>query len=130
MTMEWITGVKLTTLPPDEIRDLVGVGQEAFLVQLLEVGFFHGDPHPGNLLKVRAVTAMGLVQHIAQQHSTAHTAHTAQHLWFEPVELSGRWDFATETHTRAPLDMMREGVGDSSGDVQLTACLGMHVELS
>jgi hypothetical protein len=47
MTMEWITGVKLTTLPPDEIRDLVGVGQEAFLVQLLEVGFFHGDPHPG-----------------------------------------------------------------------------------
>lgn len=52
MTMEWITGVKLTTLPPDEIRDLVGVGQEAFLVQLLEVGFFHGDPHPGNLLKV------------------------------------------------------------------------------
>lgn len=53
LTMEWVTGVKLTTLPPDEIRDLVGVGQEAFLVQLLEVGFFHGDPHPGNLLKVR-----------------------------------------------------------------------------
>jgi predicted unusual protein kinase regulating ubiquinone biosynthesis (AarF/ABC1/UbiB family) len=52
--MEWITGVKLTTLPPDEIMDLVGVGQEAFLVQLLEVGFFHGDPHPGNLLKVRS----------------------------------------------------------------------------
>lgn len=50
--MEWVTGVKLTTLPPDEVRGLVGVGQEAFLVQLLEVGFFHGDPHPGNLLKV------------------------------------------------------------------------------
>jgi predicted unusual protein kinase regulating ubiquinone biosynthesis (AarF/ABC1/UbiB family) len=53
LTMEWVTGVKLTTLPPEEVRDLVGVGQEAFLVQLLEVGFFHGDPHPGNLLKVR-----------------------------------------------------------------------------
>uniref|UniRef100_A0A383VLQ5 ABC1 atypical kinase-like domain-containing protein n=1 Tax=Tetradesmus obliquus TaxID=3088 RepID=A0A383VLQ5_TETOB len=51
LTMEWVTGVKLTTLPPEEVRDLVGVGQEAFLVQLLEVGFFHGDPHPGNLLK-------------------------------------------------------------------------------
>ena len=73
--MEWIEGVKLTTLSPEEIRDLVKVGQEAFLVQLLEVsatnggggwcndfgtvclqsplfscpqiGFFHGDPHPG-----------------------------------------------------------------------------------
>jgi len=45
--MEWVTGVKLTTLEPAEIRSLVGVGQEAFLVQLLEVGFLHGDPHPG-----------------------------------------------------------------------------------
>ena len=88
--MEWIQGVKLTTLEPAEIRDLVKVGQEAFLIQLLEVrrmeespcgvgggfefrthfttlpdvrtspslhlpfsapltqiGFFHGDPHPG-----------------------------------------------------------------------------------
>jgi predicted unusual protein kinase regulating ubiquinone biosynthesis (AarF/ABC1/UbiB family) len=45
--MEWVTGVKLTTLPPDEIRTLVGVGQEAFLVQLLEIGFFHGEPAQG-----------------------------------------------------------------------------------
>lgn len=51
--MEWITGVKLTTLPPNEVRSLVKIGQEAFLTQLLEIGFFHGDPHPGNLLKVR-----------------------------------------------------------------------------
>lgn len=35
--MQWIEGVKLTTLGPEEIRDLVKVGQEAFLVQLLEV---------------------------------------------------------------------------------------------
>jgi aarF domain-containing kinase len=50
--MEWVTGVKLTTLPGDELRLLSKVGQEAFLTQLLEIGFFHGDPHPGNLLKV------------------------------------------------------------------------------
>lgn len=47
MTMTWITGVKLTTLPAEEVRRLVAVGQAAFLTQLLEVGFFHGDPHPG-----------------------------------------------------------------------------------
>lgn len=53
--MEWVTGVKLTGLPPAEIQRLVAAGQEAFLTQLLEVGFFHGDPHPGNLLKVEAL---------------------------------------------------------------------------
>lgn len=56
LTMEWVSGVKLTTLPPEEIRSLVGVGQEAFLVQLLEIGFIHGDPHPGE----RAGYARGL----------------------------------------------------------------------
>ncbi|KAK9828554.1 hypothetical protein WJX72_000728 [[Myrmecia] bisecta] len=52
LTMEWVTGVKLTTLQPEEIRVLVKAGQESFLTQLLDIGFFHGDPHPGNLLKV------------------------------------------------------------------------------
>ena len=55
--MEWVTGVKLTGLAPEEIRRLVAAGQEAFLTQLLEVGFFHGDPHPGNLLKVGCASA-------------------------------------------------------------------------
>ncbi len=67
LVMDWVTGVKLTGLPPEEIRRLVATGQEAFLTQLLEVGFFHGDPHPGNLLKV---THMG--------GSDAPTADTAQ----------------------------------------------------
>ncbi|KAJ9519587.1 hypothetical protein QJQ45_000673 [Haematococcus lacustris] len=52
LVMEWVTGVKLTALQPEEIRGLVKVGQAAFLTQLLEIGMFHGDPHPGNLLKV------------------------------------------------------------------------------
>ena len=38
MTMEWVAGVKLTQLPAPQVRDLVAVGQEAFLVQLLEIG--------------------------------------------------------------------------------------------
>lgn len=55
LTMEWIEGVKLTNLEavrqlgidPDE---LVEVGVNCSLQQLLEHGFFHADPHPGNLL--------------------------------------------------------------------------------
>eukprot|EP00471_Norrisiella_sphaerica_P013654 CAMPEP_0184503142 /NCGR_PEP_ID=MMETSP0113_2-20130426/51712_1 /TAXON_ID=91329 /ORGANISM="Norrisiella sphaerica, Strain BC52" /LENGTH=853 /DNA_ID=CAMNT_0026892585 /DNA_START=221 /DNA_END=2782 /DNA_ORIENTATION=- len=49
---EWVEGVKLSKCEPEEIRDLIAVGQECFLTQLLQVGFFHGDPHPGNLLKL------------------------------------------------------------------------------
>ncbi|MEL6221497.1 MAG: AarF/ABC1/UbiB kinase family protein [Cyanobacteria bacterium J06627_8] len=55
LTMEWITGTKLTK--PDAIRSqgidagyLVEVGVQCSLRQLLEHGFFHADPHPGNLL--------------------------------------------------------------------------------
>ncbi len=55
LTMEWIDGVKLTNL--EAVRDLgidpddmVTVGVNCSLQQLLEHGFFHADPHPGNLL--------------------------------------------------------------------------------
>lgn len=47
LTMDWVGGVKLTSLPPEEVRELIKVGQEAFLTQLLVVGFIHGDPHGG-----------------------------------------------------------------------------------
>ena len=55
LTMEWITGTKLTDIDAIEARGidathLVEVGVECSLRQLLEHGFFHADPHPGNLL--------------------------------------------------------------------------------
>ncbi|MFM8975846.1 MAG: ABC1 kinase family protein, partial [Vulcanococcus sp.] len=58
LTMEWIDGVKLTNLEavrelgidPD---DMVTVGVNCSLQQLLEHGFFHADPHPGNLLALQ-----------------------------------------------------------------------------
>ncbi|KAF5456859.1 hypothetical protein F2P56_026292 [Juglans regia] len=55
LTMEWVDGIKLT----DEIglkkaclnrRELIDQGLYCSLRQLLEVGFFHADPHPGNLV--------------------------------------------------------------------------------
>lgn len=52
MLSKWVNGQKLSSLPQEEVKDLVTIGQEVFLTQLLDVGFFHGDPHPGNLLKI------------------------------------------------------------------------------
>ena len=55
MTMEWIDGIKLTELEKVAAsgldgRELIEIGVNCSLRQLLENGFFHADPHPGNLL--------------------------------------------------------------------------------
>ncbi|ABB56740.1 ABC1 kinase family protein [Synechococcus elongatus] len=54
LTLEWIDGVKLTAAAE---LDQLGINADAVvktgvisgLQQLLEFGFFHADPHPGNL---------------------------------------------------------------------------------
>ncbi|CAN0827006.1 Uncharacterized aarF domain-containing protein kinase At1g71810, chloroplastic [Linum grandiflorum] len=48
LVMEWIEGQKLA-----EVKDiyLVEVGVYCSFRQLLECGFYHADPHPGNLLR-------------------------------------------------------------------------------
>jgi len=55
LTMEWITGTKLTqaeaiSAQGIDARHIIEVGVQCSLRQLLEHGFFHADPHPGNLL--------------------------------------------------------------------------------
>ncbi|XP_074280420.1 uncharacterized protein LOC141605509 isoform X2 [Silene latifolia] len=55
LTMEWINGIKLTDekkLAKVQLnrKELVDQGLYCSLRQLLEVGFFHADPHPGNLV--------------------------------------------------------------------------------
>ncbi|MEH2245794.1 ABC1 kinase family protein [Nostoc sp.] len=57
LTLEWIDGFKLTDtkrireagLDPEAI---IQIGVTSGLQQLLEHGFFHADPHPGNLFAV------------------------------------------------------------------------------
>jgi predicted unusual protein kinase regulating ubiquinone biosynthesis (AarF/ABC1/UbiB family) len=55
ITMDWIQGTKLSD--QDSLRaqgldvlKLVDTGIQCSLRQLLEFGYFHADPHPGNLL--------------------------------------------------------------------------------
>ena len=49
ITTEWVNGVKLVESSQSQIQKLIPVGVELFLTQLLDMGFFHADPHPGNL---------------------------------------------------------------------------------
>ena len=54
LTLEWIDGIKLTDTAKLEAAgldadNLVRIGVTSGLRQLLEYGFFHADPHPGNL---------------------------------------------------------------------------------
>lgn len=58
LTLEWIDGLKL--LDTEKIQaagldtdTLITVGVTSGLRQLLEFGFFHADPHPGNLFALR-----------------------------------------------------------------------------
>ncbi|HAZ45754.1 MAG TPA: hypothetical protein DCZ55_15190 [Cyanobacteria bacterium UBA11371] len=54
LTLEWINGFKLTDTPAVKAAGLdtdtlIEIGVTSGLQQLLEYGFFHADPHPGNL---------------------------------------------------------------------------------
>ncbi|KAG9451203.1 hypothetical protein H6P81_011168 [Aristolochia fimbriata] len=48
LIMQWVEGKKLSEV---EDQYLVEVGVYCSLSQLLEYGFYHADPHPGNLLR-------------------------------------------------------------------------------
>jgi len=55
LTMEFIEGTRFhdlrpLLLPPAERRRVATMGAEAIFKMAFEDGFFHGDPHPGNLI--------------------------------------------------------------------------------
>lgn len=54
LTMERIHGKLLSTVDPEELsfaqrRRIVSIGTDAVFKQCLRFGFFHADPHPGNI---------------------------------------------------------------------------------
>ncbi len=74
LTMDYIAGKKITTLSPLRLMELDGPGLSeelfrAYLKQILVDGFFHADPHPGNVFITDenriALIDLGMVGHIS-----------------------------------------------------------------
>src|SRR5260370_37656520 len=72
--MEYSAGKKITILSPLRMMELdaPGLSEElfrAYLKQILVDGFFHADPHPGNVLITDddriAIIDLGMVAHIS-----------------------------------------------------------------
>jgi predicted unusual protein kinase regulating ubiquinone biosynthesis (AarF/ABC1/UbiB family) len=74
LTMEYVTGTKVTALSPVVVQEVDGaaLGEQLFagyLKQVLVDGFFHADPHPGNVLLTDdgrlALIDLGMVARVA-----------------------------------------------------------------
>lgn len=55
LTMEWLDGAKLSDsavrdMPGVERSNVARIGAQLYLDMIFQHGFYHGDPHPGNLV--------------------------------------------------------------------------------
>ena len=76
LTMEWIDGIKLTNIKAVknlgiDPNEMIEIGVSCSLQQLIEHGFFHADPHPGNILAMEdgrlCYLDFGMMSDITQQ---------------------------------------------------------------
>src|SRR5579872_1343233 len=66
LTMEWLEGTQLADvdtlgLSLEERRDLAYLTAETWMTMIFRHGFFHGDPHPANILVMEEAGTIGLV---------------------------------------------------------------------
>ncbi|MEX2671632.1 MAG: AarF/UbiB family protein, partial [Phycisphaeraceae bacterium] len=73
LTMQWMDGCKITEITPEQRTQVDGNALldelfHAYLKQVLQDGFFHADPHPGNVLLTRrgrvGIIDLGMVGHL------------------------------------------------------------------
>jgi ubiquinone biosynthesis protein len=66
LTLEYLEGIQVADLDPEaytleERRDLAYLMTEAWMTMIFRHGFFHGDPHPANILVLGRADLIGIV---------------------------------------------------------------------
>src|ERR671937_1545558 len=66
LTLEWLDGTQVADIHPEEWaveerRDLAYLMAETWMTMIFRHGFFHGDPHPANVLVLGRADQIGLV---------------------------------------------------------------------
>jgi ubiquinone biosynthesis protein len=66
LTLEWLDGVQVVDIDPlewslEERRELAYLMTETWMTMIFRQGFFHGDPHPANILVLGRSDQIGLV---------------------------------------------------------------------
>src|SRR2546427_1135984 len=66
LTLEWIEGIQVADLDPEqwsleERRAIAYLMTETWMTMIFRHGFFHGDPHPANVLVLGSGDQIGLV---------------------------------------------------------------------
>ncbi|XP_075502798.1 uncharacterized protein LOC142540491 isoform X2 [Primulina tabacum] len=111
LTMEWMAGDSPSELihvsskeSKEKLLDLVNKGVEASLIQLLETGLLHADPHPGNLRYLSSgkigFLDFGLVCRMEKRHQFAMLA-SIVHI------VNGDW--ASLVYDLTEMDVIRPG---------------------
>jgi len=71
LVMEWVDGERLSESSADDTRALCSTLLNCYLIQLLETGWLHADPHPGNLLRTPdgklAILDFGLITEVWEE---------------------------------------------------------------
>ncbi|HEY8725499.1 MAG TPA: AarF/ABC1/UbiB kinase family protein [Gaiellaceae bacterium] len=66
LTLEWIDGIQVADIDPEhwsleDRRDIAYLMTETWMTMIFRHGFFHGDPHPANVLVLGRGDQIGLV---------------------------------------------------------------------
>lgn len=129
LVLEWIDGFKLTDIDSIEaagldMDSLILVGVTSGLRQLLEFGFFHADPHPGNLFAMAdgrmAFIDFGMMDQLNQQTKETLVDSVVHLINKDYTELAGdfvRLGFLTpDTDIRPIIPALETVMGDIIGE--------------